>query len=261
MTRKEEFSSFIFIDDFCQNKTQVPRYDVLRLTEKLRSKCCLSNGSMDWLALGKQAGACFNAVPPRVQFLAGPLDAGYTPRPQTQRRRRVQEEEEEEEEEEEDGDEEDAATKQNSNSNQLSAVERNIRELSNVMRKECARQQKRDLDELETMEDSARREAKRKRMGEVNMVQLLFNPKSFTQTVENLFHTSFLVKNGQAKLSVREDGPTVKLITNRQDVAPPPRQSIISLTMKDWRELTKSYRVEESKVPHRRVEKQTKSNK
>ena len=38
----------------------------------------------------------------------------------------------------------------------------------------------------------------------------IVNPKSFAQTVENLFHFSFLVKDGQASLKVKDGIPTVE---------------------------------------------------
>ena len=98
---------------------------------------------------------------------------------------------------------------------------------------------------------------------DVCAVNLLFNSKSFTQTVENLYHYSFMVKEGKASLAVRdkkdldkegifsvEGGPVAKLV-KEQSAFPPPRQAIVNLTMRDWRDLIEAYGVESSDVPHR----------
>jgi hypothetical protein len=76
----------------------------------------------------------------------------------------------------------------------------------------------------------------------VNAVQNLFNPQSFTQTVENIFHFSFLVKNNVAAIEVRdaetaeeygaEPGPVIRPLKNNGDEVDPPRQAIVSLNMK-----------------------------
>ncbi len=42
-----------------------------------------------------------------------------------------------------------------------------------------------------------------------NFFQFIVNPNSFSQTVENLFHFSFLVKDGQASLKVKDGVPVV----------------------------------------------------
>lgn len=40
----------------------------------------------------------------------------------------------------------------------------------------------------------------------VNLFRLFINPDSFAQSVENLFYTSFLVKEGRVGIDVKEDG-------------------------------------------------------
>jgi non-structural maintenance of chromosomes element 4 len=81
-----------------------------------------------------------------------------------------------------------------------------------------------------------------------------------TQTVENFFHYSFLVKKGVATLSVREDknvegfhlpgGPVAKYVTNVEKYRQP-RQAAVNLSMQDWRDLIEAYQIEDSDVPHR----------
>lgn len=48
--------------------------------------------------------------------------------------------------------------------------------------------------------------------GKVNLFKWLINPRSFGQTVENTFWTSFLVTNGEAAIEVAEDGSGIPLI-------------------------------------------------
>ena len=81
--------------------------------------------------------------------------------------------------------------------------------------------------------------------------------------MENVFHYSFLVKKGEASLRVRNEqqlcdgvtlpgGPVAKYIkTENRDVHPTPKQAIVSLTMKDWRQIIQHYGIEKSNVPHR----------
>jgi len=42
--------------------------------------------------------------------------------------------------------------------------------------------------------------------GDTNMLQFVLNPDSYGQTIENLFHLSFLVQDGQAALHINETG-------------------------------------------------------
>lgn len=52
--------------------------------------------------------------------------------------------------------------------------------------------------------------------GEISLFRFCFNPASFGQTVENLFYTSFLVKDGFVALDFDKDGlPTICKLTPR----------------------------------------------
>jgi hypothetical protein len=78
--------------------------------------------------------------------------------------------------------------------------------------------------------------------GEISAIPLLFNPKSFTQTVENIFHFSFQVKSGYASISARTPeqaeryggapaGPVVQPCVSPES-AIDARQAIVSLNMR-----------------------------
>ena len=93
----------------------------------------------------------------------------------------------------------------------------------------------------------------------IDAVGCLFNPKSFTQTVENMFHFSFFVTDARAgiKSQCAEDaerygsvpGPVIRRVKegNKKDVT----QAIVDLSMKDWKDMCKAYQVKKSDLPHR----------
>ena len=215
--------------------------------------------------LGQVAGICFNAVPSRVSFLNGPVDVVYVPKERKKReKRQVEEEEEEEEEQPEELKQKDGAT----DGDKLSAVEKNIATVHKVLNKMSGARYKESeakLKEEEDTMDKAERKKKKKRLNtkgaEIDAVQHLFNPKSFTQTVENIFHFSFLVKKGDAGIGIRTEeeakewggvpGPVVRAIPTNGHKHPPSKQAIVSLNMQDWRDMVAAYGVTKSDVPHR----------
>lgn len=249
---------------------QVPRYDADKLIRKLRQKCTSNKGDtpyFDWAYMGRQAGICFNAIPSRVSFLNGTLDdVQKKKRAVPQRRQRVVEEDPNLE-----------ATKpvdveeNNQDADQLSAVEQSMKLLNKTLKKrvdETYRQNKKRLQERYGKEAIPARAQKRlkKQGASICAMQYLLNPDSFTQTVENIFHFSFLIKNAKAWIDVRhnklaeqddgivgEPGPIVKYCDTREGVKqhPTPKQAIATLTMKDWRNLCEAYGVQKGDLPHR----------
>lgn len=216
--------------------------------------------------MGDQAGVCFNAIPSQVSFLNGPLVDGNEEVNVKQRAKRIRNTQPESDAEEERP--EDIKGHTARGANQLSAVKENIENVKIALKKKVDstyHARKKAMIETYGGEDKIPERIKKKikRNRDVNAIELLFNPKSFTQTVENLYHYSFLVKDGTATLDVRENkvldkesgvqlegGPVVKYIVKRND-PPPPRQAIVNLTMEDWKNLCEAYEVESSGVPHR----------
>jgi hypothetical protein len=247
---------------------QVPRYDADRLVSKLVQKCRSSTRSstfFDWTALGSEAGICFNAIPSRVSFLNGPLQDGVT----LQVKQRVQRQRPVEEDTTEEAKPEDVLQgAQTKDCDQLSAVEQSMKVLEKVLHKQVRKtytnHKKRLLDEHDGELPPEVSKRLKKHGTDLCAIQYMFNPTSFTQTVENIFHYSFLIKKGSAQIALREKlsefgpaGPVVKY-KDENSHRPQPKQCIATLTMKDWRELCAAYQVEKGDVPNRTGSKQHK---
>ncbi|XP_065888332.1 non-structural maintenance of chromosomes element 4 homolog A-like [Dysidea avara] len=79
----------------------------------------------------------------------------------------------------------------------------------------------------------------------VHFFEFLAHPTSFSQTVENIFHFSFLIKEGRAGVQVLDDQPYIFLPKNvdqaGQAQRPSTNQCIISLDMDSWKKITETY--------------------
>lgn len=198
LTNTSILSAVIFFDK--SRNIQVPRYDAVRLAQSLLKKGTVRTGSssqFNWRGLGFQVGVCFNSLPPNVSFLYGPLDAEYAPkeRKKVERRKKAQEEESANEEEEEPEDV-DQTGKKKSDGNELSAVQKHISVISKTLThwshegKEAAVERWKDKEARLSQEITDERviEKKQKKFlaenSHVGAVECLFNPRSFTQTVE-----------------------------------------------------------------------------
>lgn len=228
---------------------QISRYDAVKLAGKLRNKCCSKDGnSFNWNALGKEAGACFNALPSQVSFMNGPVEDDYKPKERKERKKRMREEEEEEEEEE-------LEENKTNDADKLSAVEKHMKIMSKCLKKRITEHCSGKVAEIDSNDKEKKKAVENKTRGEgVCAIQHLFNPKSFTQTVENIFHFSFNVKNGSAGIQVLTDAdgnkwPFVRATSKKDGILP--RQAIVSLNMEDWRNLIKAKNVEKCDIPHR----------
>lgn len=151
--------------------------------------------AFNWEWLGRQA--CFpnNVRPPVPGFLLGPLSVQKRVRKQTQRRERLQKR-----------DPRDAvrpeeikanAIEKSENSN-LTTLCRQIRALLNEIQQEGEKkvedESTEDMTEDEIMELMAKYHMSDD--GGVSLFRFVINPRSFGQTVENMFYVSFLIKEG-----------------------------------------------------------------
>lgn len=204
------------------------------------------NPCFDWTTLGREVGVCFRAVPRRVRFLNGVLDGSVTQVvKQRKGRGRRQKKDDDVEEEKEERPEE--VKDQQADPDRLSAVEKTMKEMKKILR-----------DMAETSKAQAG-------TPDVDGLQFLFNPKSFTQTVENIFHFSFLVKKGQAGISVRtplteSDGLAPGLYIRPLFQAtdhPPSTQAVCSFTMRDFKQLCEAYEITKGCLENRKTSSKT----
>ncbi|XP_057289690.1 non-structural maintenance of chromosomes element 4 homolog A-like [Hydractinia symbiolongicarpus] len=91
----------------------------------------------------------------------------------------------------------------------------------------------------------------------VCLFRFIINPDSFGQTIENLFHFSFLVKDGRVIVDLDEDElPIVNLHKEYREKdyeeIVSRKQVVMPLNMRDWKELIDVYGITESMIPTRK---------
>lgn len=94
----------------------------------------------------------------------------------------------------------------------------------------------------------------------LNLFRFFINPHSFAQSVENLFYTSFLVRDGKLRVDVDKDGiPIVEIPEGDIDTDAPDRLShhIATFDFQSWKSLVEQYDISELYIPHRAVEEDT----
>jgi len=88
-----------------------------------------------------------------------------------------------------------------------------------------------------------------------NLFKLCVHPKSFSQTVENFFHLSFVVKQGLAQITNHEGEPVVIATAKaegKQEKADNPEQHLIfELNMQDWHDAVELYGIKQPMIEDR----------
>ncbi|GAB6025448.1 Non-structural maintenance of chromosomes element 4 A [Chamberlinius hualienensis] len=91
----------------------------------------------------------------------------------------------------------------------------------------------------------------------IDFFEFVTDPSSFTKTVENIFHVSFLIKDGFAKLYEDNEGLlTIEALlekdsTNRTSTSKSNCSVVLSLTKADWRKIVDAYEIERTIIPPR----------
>ncbi|CCI47804.1 unnamed protein product [Albugo candida] len=174
------------------------QYDATDLIRASRSNFA-SDGTFNWEKLGRKVASCFHCVP-EINFFFGLMDTKVTEKQRHRSRRRRNDE-----------------SIQTSHPTQYSA--KSDRQDAQARR-------------LETMRLALERSNRQ------NLFRVALHPQSFTQTIENLFDVSFLVRNGALEIGMDDnEAPYLEHHESRPDESMPAQtQTIISLTPDQWEE-------------------------
>ncbi|XP_069671358.1 non-structural maintenance of chromosomes element 4 homolog A [Periplaneta americana] len=99
---------------------------------------------------------------------------------------------------------------------------------------------------------------KRNKCRPVNFFELVINPNSFAASVENIFHISFLIRDGHADITLDENklpviAPTPKAVADRRSKDNSNTfQSIVCLDMDNWEKLKKAYDITQPMIKPRK---------
>lgn len=167
---------------------------------------------LDWEFLGRHACFPYNARPPVPTFLLGPLSVEKKQRTQTQRRAKEAKDTTGREARPE------ALTKDDlhqADENGLTAI---CTRVNAHLRKHIRTGEQRLQRAGFTLEDKGSeahtallRKCRMSSDGGVSLFDYVINPRSFGQTVENIFYISFLIKEGHVGVSQDDDGlPTLR---------------------------------------------------
>ncbi|KAG9725659.1 hypothetical protein KCU75_g20522, partial [Aureobasidium melanogenum] len=213
-----------------------------------------ANDVLDWAHLGTHACFPYNLRPPAPSFLLGPLSVQKKVRVQTQRRARQRKDSTVKEVRPEALTERDLQTNEN---NALTTLCQNIKK---ILDNHCETA----IAEIEALgdldEDQALAEMKRHRItptGGPSLFDFAINPHSFSQTVENIFYISFLIKEGNVGLHMDDNGlPTLvpatpHTIAQQREKSAMRHQAVFSIDYSTWQCLIQAFKITEPLIPHR----------
>ncbi|KAL7931099.1 Nse4 C-terminal domain-containing protein [Trichoderma chlorosporum] len=95
--------------------------------------------------------------------------------------------------------------------------------------------------------------------GGIDLMRFVVNPKSFGQTIENLFYVSFLIRDGRVEIDFDEHGlPALAPVDREADEtgairpATSKHQAILSMDMETWQDIIDTMGIKEPMIEHRR---------
>uniref|UniRef100_A0A8B9FGL8 Non-structural maintenance of chromosomes element 4 n=1 Tax=Amazona collaria TaxID=241587 RepID=A0A8B9FGL8_9PSIT len=88
----------------------------------------------------------------------------------------------------------------------------------------------------------------------ISFFDLVIDPNSFARTVENIFHVSFIIRDGFARIKLDEDKlPIIEPSEDNEEredgrSAGARNQVVLSLNYKDWKEIVETYEITEPMI-------------
>ncbi|KAK4541370.1 hypothetical protein LTR36_008128 [Oleoguttula mirabilis] len=219
---------------------------------------------LDWELLGRHACFPHNARPPVPNFLLGPLSVEKKQRTQTQRRPKEAKDTTGREARPE------ALTKddlEQTNENELTQICTRVRtHLGKHIRKGEQLLRRAGFTPEDDGTEKQLAMLKKCRMSSdhgVSLFDYVINPRSFGQTVENIFYISFLIKEGAVGISQDYQGlPTLQpaqatSLEEQRDAKTRKHQAVLAIDYATWEELVKAFDIREPMIPHRDDEQPT----
>ncbi|KAJ2160280.1 hypothetical protein GGF46_002392 [Coemansia sp. RSA 552] len=197
-------------------------FDSLEFIEKARAKLYGAAGSPDWAGLGSVA-ARYARQPPRFACIYGPLMAEQRERRRTDgpRKRTVE-------------DMVAQATQAQIETMDAGDVRRQENQTTRLVQK---------IHRILTQ------------VGPINLFNLVINPASFAQSVENIFYVSFLIRDGKAYIDDESGQPMIEACEPPQQEdyqsGLTKKQLIFTLDLATWREIIDVYGIEACAIPQR----------
>ncbi|KAL8669888.1 MAG: hypothetical protein Q9168_005547 [Polycauliona sp. 1 TL-2023] len=213
----------------------------------------------DWAWLGSRACFPYNLRPPMPSFLLGPLAVQKKIRKQTQHRERLQKRDPRDAVRPEEIKAKDLEQAENSN---LSTLCKNIHRLlqDKTWEGQSALNGVVEASGSETEYTAAAKKHGLAENGQMSFFPFVINPKSFGQTVENLFYVSFLIRDGDVQVGQSEDTlPTLiprerRSRDEQQATGTQKHQAVFHLDYDTWEDLIDAFDIKDSIIPHRQSE-------
>ncbi|KAL1974614.1 hypothetical protein VTN31DRAFT_4818 [Thermomyces dupontii] len=222
--------------------------------------------AMNWDWLGREACIPHNARPSLPGFLLGPLSVQKRTRTLTQRRA-TQRLDASQAVKPQELREEDLDRQETSNLTTMCVQINKLLQETQVAAEKAVSQ---ELRQLEDLNEEKMQEVMDKHNiaddGGIPLFRFCINPRSFGQTVENLFYISFLVRDGTVGISADSRGvPTLHHTTpyaplEAQSRGVQKHQAVFSLDFETWHDLVEVYDITESIIPHRTDEEEIQRN-
>jgi non-structural maintenance of chromosomes element 4 len=94
----------------------------------------------------------------------------------------------------------------------------------------------------------------------INLFEFVVNPRSYGQTIENIFYLSFSVRDARARIDLDARGlPILKYVDalTDEEMELENKQCVLEMTMQYWEDLIRALDITESVIPHRHEQQQT----